>query len=347
MSRPRKRLLTFNDPQPLRIDRRLAMEIGFLESVVLLQIEFLISISHNERDGQFWTYHTLRELKDRHFPWLSQATICRTIQSLESKGLIIRGHHNRSGFDRTQWFALNYDGIAKLQSIRIGEDAPIFQSAKRTLQDATSVLQSATSMLRDEPTIPETPPETHPENTNNTAAATHTVSKHKDEDVVVALLHSLIGTGVTKKRAEELVKRYSPERIRAQLAYLPCRKAEDPAAVLVRAIEEDWAVPPDYKKREAQRKRDEQKRIRHEYKVKQDAERAAAEEALRVEQDEWWNSLTPDERDALTALAEETLRQRSPFLFSNGGPKKTGVMYRTMFDAERRRLIEERRCLAV
>lgn len=345
MNRPRKRLLTFNDPQPLRIDRRLAIEIGFLESVVLLQLEFLISISHNEREGQFWTYHTLKQLKERHFPWLSQATICRTIQSLEEKGLIVRGHFNRSGFDRTQWFALNYEGIAGLSSIRIGEDAPILHSATRVLHDAKSVLQDAPSALQAGATIPETTTERTEENSNNNGAQVAqgcSVQETPDADVVVALLRSLTDLGVTKKRAERLVTNHTPDQIRVQLAYLEFRKAEDPAAVLVRAIEEEWAPPAEYRRAQADREKEERQRVRREQKAREQAEHAAAEEAERRAQDEWWNALELEEQDELVAQVEAALRERNSFLFRNGEPKRDGVMFHTMFDAERRRMVAER-----
>lgn len=346
MNKARKRLLTFNDPQPLRIDRRLAIEIGFLESVVLLQLEFLISISHNERDGQFWTYHTLKQLKERHFPWLSQATICRTIQELENKGLIVRGHYNRSGFDRTQWFALNYEGIDRLQSVRIGEDAPILHCAKPVLQDGTPVLRSATSLLQDEVTIPEITPEKPTENNHNngnrSVIATPVLPEDNSDVVVVALLGTLIDSGVTRKRAESLVARHRPDQVHRQLEMLAYRKADDPAAVLVRAIEEDWAPPAEYRKAEVERRQEDRRRQRHEEKARAEAERAASEQARKLAQDEWWDALDSEEQAELAAQAEAVLREKSPFLFTNGGAKKTGVMYQTMFDAERRTLISER-----
>jgi DNA-binding PadR family transcriptional regulator len=343
MNRPRKRLLTFNDPQPLRIDRRLAMEIGFLESVVLLQLEFLISISNNEREGQFWTYHTLKQLKEKHFPWLSQATICRTLQVLEDKGLIVRGHYNRSGFDRTQWFALNYAGIAELRSVVIGEDAPILQTAKSTLQDETPILHDETSVLQDEATIPKIPSETTQNNNNTAAANTATATQEAEsEAVVVALLRSLTDMGVTKRKAERLVRDHPTDKITEQIAMLGYRKADDPAAVLVRAIEEDWAPPAEYRKAELERQQEAKRRQRREEEAKTEAAKAAIEQAEQAAQDSWWEALNAEEQDELRAQAEAALRTKSPFLFSNGGPKKTGVMFKTMLDAERRRIIAER-----
>lgn len=352
MNKPRKRLLTFNDPQPLRIDRRLAMEIGFLESVVLLQLEFLISISHNEREGQFWTYHTLKELKEKHFPWLSQATICRTIQSLEEKGLIVRGHFNRSGFDRTQWFALNYEGIANLASIRVGEDAPILHNATPTLHTETPVLQDAIrafhperSVLQDEATLPESPSETSQRDTNHSSQPVHKTVNSGEADreaVVVALCESLTNIGVTRKKAEALVRDYPSDKIQEQIAMLGYRNADDPAAVLVRAIEEDWAPPVEFRRAVNERRKHERQRLHREQMAREQAEQTAAEEARQAAEDEWWCTQSVEEQAALQAEAEASLRAKRPFLFGNGGPKKTGVMYRSMLDVERRRLIRER-----
>ena len=168
--KPRKQLMVFNDPHPLRVDRKVATEIGFLESVILLQIEFHISTTNNLRDGQYWTYQTLAEMKERDFPWLSQSTISRTIQSLEDMGLINVGNFNKSRMDRTQWFALNYEGIAKLKSLSVGEDAPILQNEnwelrkeKSILQNEKSNLQNGESILRGGATIPKYSPKESPD----------------------------------------------------------------------------------------------------------------------------------------------------------------------------------------
>ena len=134
-SQSRHRLLTFNDPHPMRIDRDLAAEIGLNESILLLQIEYLISISSNERDGRLWTYQSLTSLQETYFPWWSVMTISRIVKSLEEKQLIIIGNFNKLGYDRTQWFALNEEGINLLHSIAI------YQNDKCISQNGTSIYQ--------------------------------------------------------------------------------------------------------------------------------------------------------------------------------------------------------------
>jgi hypothetical protein len=140
MARPRIRLLIPNDPHPMRIERDLAKEIGLNESIVLLQLEYLISISNNERDGRLWTYQTLQDLHEVYFPWWSVMTISRIVKALEEKELIIIGNYNKLGYDRTQWYALNDVGIAKLTSVLMHSDA-IYHNDKSISQNGKSIYQ--------------------------------------------------------------------------------------------------------------------------------------------------------------------------------------------------------------
>ncbi len=161
--RKRERLFVLNDPHALRINAALAMEIGLNESVVLLQIEFLISISDNVHEDKHWTYQSLADLRDGYFPFWSTATISRSIKSLVERELIIVGNFNRVGFDRTQWFALNPEGIARLSSLHLvgaNSATSILQNETSILHPAKWTLQDATSILQDETTIPETTSET-------------------------------------------------------------------------------------------------------------------------------------------------------------------------------------------
>lgn len=148
---PRTRLLTFNDPHPMRIDRDLAAEIGLNESIVLLQLEYLISISRNKRDGRMWTYHSLPELQRVYFPWWGVMTVQRAIKSLEEKNLIIvTSKYNKLGYDRTQWYALNEQGINSLHSVAIYQnDKSIYQN------DRINQIKMVNGSDQNDKTIPE------------------------------------------------------------------------------------------------------------------------------------------------------------------------------------------------
>lgn len=113
----RQRLFVMNDPHGMRVNKALAIEIGLNESIVLLQIEFLISISDNYRDGRWWTYQSTRGLQREQFPWWSTMTIERALRSLVSSGYLVSTNiYNRHKYDKTRWFALG-DKLAELNSI--------------------------------------------------------------------------------------------------------------------------------------------------------------------------------------------------------------------------------------
>ncbi len=180
--RRRQALLVLNDPHPLRICGELAVEIGLPESVILLQLEYLISISTTlPKDGNLWTYQSLADLHG-YFPWWHESTIDRALINLRNSGLLLFGNFNRNKQDRTRWYALNWPAVAMLKSVRVDES--ILQNAKwlrqkraprgqdplpnlqietPILQDETGILQIETPILQNETTLPEISPETSPE----------------------------------------------------------------------------------------------------------------------------------------------------------------------------------------
>lgn len=137
----RERLFTLNDPHAMRISAELAAEIGLMESIVLLQFEFLLSITKVSRRGKPWIRATLEELRQEHFKWSSRATIWRAIQSLHKRRLLLIDNYNAAGFDKTQWFTLDMKNVARLKSVRVFQDetGSVFQSETGGLfQDETS-----------------------------------------------------------------------------------------------------------------------------------------------------------------------------------------------------------------
>ena len=132
--RERERIVVMNDPQAMRINKELAQEIGFQESVVFLQMEYLIAHSDTVIEGpdgvaRRWKRMPLKDLRARHFPWWSEATLLRCLNRLEERSLILVGEHNELGYDRTQWYAVDETGVRELASVAI------FQNEKSRLQD--------------------------------------------------------------------------------------------------------------------------------------------------------------------------------------------------------------------
>jgi hypothetical protein len=158
----RPRLFVPNDPQTAVINKELAKEIGLTQSVILMHLAHLISISENERDGKYWTYQSLSNLRDEYFPYWSKPTIGRAITDLVERDLLIVSNYNRSKIDRTPWYTLNLEALAKLASIRVAIEGEVSSSQfdTSTSHSDTSTDQAETSTAHSETAIPETTSET-------------------------------------------------------------------------------------------------------------------------------------------------------------------------------------------
>lgn len=139
------RLFILNDRQSLRINSELAMEIGLNESIVLLQLEYLASISGNAKDGKKWVYNSAQEWKDKYFGFWSIETIRRILNSLVKKGFLTEGKYNKKKYDKTRWFALNFDDLRRLNSIKVGADVErCGQNGERSGQDVETIPKTTT-----------------------------------------------------------------------------------------------------------------------------------------------------------------------------------------------------------
>ena len=142
-STPRVRIFTLNNPSRMVINNELAEEIGLPNSIFLMQIEYLIGLFGKRRDGRDWYRASNQELRDEHFTFWSKATVGRIIKGLHEDGLlIVRDDFNRTGWDKTQWIALNLDGIAQLRSIRLMQPANLALSAVDQLDPSMAQIES-------------------------------------------------------------------------------------------------------------------------------------------------------------------------------------------------------------
>jgi hypothetical protein len=112
------RVFTLNDPHAPRLSPALAEEIGLNESILFLQIEYWIAISNNERNGRRWTYQSTSDIKET-FPFWSESTVKRIVNSLKRQDLIIIGNYNQWKGDKTRWFAINFEQVGKLKTLTL------------------------------------------------------------------------------------------------------------------------------------------------------------------------------------------------------------------------------------
>ncbi len=167
---------------------------------------------------------------------LSEATIKRALKGLEEKRCIVRERPDEPGSAAPSRYRLYFTDDAHHSSRTTQGEAQ--KSNKGELKSPTSagVQQPHEGGLKCR---------THETQGLNTEKHRQEIQQQGEghiEDIVVAL----ISVGVTSKVAERLAGKYSTEKILAQIDMLSYRDAKDPAAMLVRAIEEEWAPPAQY-----------------------------------------------------------------------------------------------------
>jgi len=123
-----------------------------------------------------------------------------------------------------------------------------------------------------------------------------------------ALLAQLVTIGVTRNMAEQLLREYPLEAVRAQVEALPHRKAEDAPAVLVSSIMNDWTPPGSYRKDTQGQARAEAEKKRMEQEKRQKTEHRARIEG-------YLSSLSSKEREELICQARDQARQEYEALF--------------------------------
>ncbi|MBI4319692.1 MAG: hypothetical protein HY675_14485 [Chloroflexi bacterium] len=109
------------DEPPLLVLPTLAARVGLHESIILQQIHYWVRAGAGEvHEGRRWVYNSYPGWQ-KQFPFLSEFQIGRAMRSLEEQGLLVSGNFNRSGLDKTKWYAIDYD---KLKSLEAGQDPP-------------------------------------------------------------------------------------------------------------------------------------------------------------------------------------------------------------------------------
>lgn len=104
------------DEPPLQVLPSLAILIGLNEAIILQQIHYWLKTPNVGRivDGRKWIFNSVRQWKETNFPFWSEATIRRAITNLIKAGIIeTRSDLNKKGFDKTLWYAINYESVTK------------------------------------------------------------------------------------------------------------------------------------------------------------------------------------------------------------------------------------------
>ncbi|MGE1197390.1 hypothetical protein ACQJ18_22090 [Priestia megaterium] len=99
--------------QPLIVLPALAVKVGVNGALFLQQLHYWLEKSVNMQDGYTWVYNTNQQWLQQ-FPFWSLSTIQRIISKLEKEGLIVKGKYNRSKFNNTVWYRIDYKKLEEL-----------------------------------------------------------------------------------------------------------------------------------------------------------------------------------------------------------------------------------------
>jgi len=93
----------------------LAKAIGLNETMVLQQLNYWLTKPGVgvERDGYKWVYNTYEQWHD-NFPFWCTRTIRGIFRRLEKAGLVISAQFDKSRWDHTKYYRINYEALEKL-----------------------------------------------------------------------------------------------------------------------------------------------------------------------------------------------------------------------------------------
>ena len=115
--------------------------------------------------------------------------------------------------------------------------------------------------------------------------------------------------------ASEMLGRYPIDRIARQLEMLPFRNAKEPAAMLIKAIKEDWTAPAAYMGK--QRKEAEQKA-----KAEREKKEAEKRRSWQKQVETAKAKLSREELQRITRTAREKMQRRLGGAFHGGVPER-------------------------
>lgn len=91
----------------------LAKKLNKSKATIINQIDYWTHVLQDEKhfhEGKYWVRETYGEWQEQ-FPEMTARGIQKVLLSLEQEGYIYVGNFNSKPYDRTKWYAVNYDKI--------------------------------------------------------------------------------------------------------------------------------------------------------------------------------------------------------------------------------------------
>lgn len=105
-------------------DIELAEKHGVRAAILIEHLAFWqkknIANNKNYYDGHYWSYNSRRAFSEL-FPYYSEHQIYRTLSYMEEAGIIKTGNYNKTPYDRTKWYTIIDQSIARMYTIDCAE----------------------------------------------------------------------------------------------------------------------------------------------------------------------------------------------------------------------------------
>ena len=131
-------------------DVEVAKRIGVPEAILVSNICYWVKKNQaNEKhfyDGYYWTYNSARAFAEL-FPYWSQDQVKRLIKKLEDIGIIASGNFSEAAYDRTKWYTIIDQSIARLHSIHCAESPNELRDIAQPITDSKPIVNTDSKPL--------------------------------------------------------------------------------------------------------------------------------------------------------------------------------------------------------
>lgn len=88
----------------------LALAFELSGALILQQLHYWLAVSKHRHEGFTWVYNTYEQWVD-HLHVYSDKTIRNKLKELEDLKVIITGNFNKTKYDRTKWYRIDYEAL--------------------------------------------------------------------------------------------------------------------------------------------------------------------------------------------------------------------------------------------
>jgi len=196
---------------PLIVLPTLAVKVGLNESIILQQVHYWLDSRTNKniKDGKHWVYNTYGQWQEQ-FPFLSEATIRRSIANLEKSGLLISKNYNSNSFSKTKWYTINYEKLSELED---SIEVELSSCSKRSVRAAQNEQTIRSKRAEDVITMSSSIKETETTTKTTTNISLETDNKFLRERELIKIWNQIVEEGQkeiksTNDRLRLLSKRF-------------------------------------------------------------------------------------------------------------------------------------------